>query len=150
LYGSRVDLDAVRAFVAAADAGRFRDAAVELAITQQGVSKRVAALEKSLGVALFARTPRGALLTGDGEAFLPHARELLEAEQRAVDSVRPGRWEVRALRVDVIGRRFGPADVLRAFHREHPGIELDVVTLPDVGLVRVAASGTISSSVRAP
>ncbi|MFI2205150.1 LysR family transcriptional regulator [Streptomyces sp. NPDC020192] len=142
-----MDLDAVRTFVAVADAGRFQDAAAELSVTQQAVSKRVAALEKALGVRLFTRTARGAELTIDGQAFLPHAHELLRAEERAVASVRPGR---RALRVDVIGRRLGPADVLRDFHRAHPETELDVVTLPDVDTaVEAIRSGAIDASFRA-
>ena len=101
-----MDLDAVRTFAAVADAGQFQEAAAGLSITQQAVSKRVAALEKDLGVRLFARTARGARLTVDGQAFLPHARELLRAEARAAASVRPGH---RALRVDVIGRNLAPA-----------------------------------------
>jgi hypothetical protein len=44
-----VDLDAVRTFVAVADTGQFSEAAVDLSITQQAVSKRVAALERDLG-----------------------------------------------------------------------------------------------------
>ena len=75
-----MDLDAVRTFVAAADAGQFQEAAAALSVTQQAVSKRIAALEKDLGVRLFTRTPRGAQLTTDGHRFLPHARELLQAE----------------------------------------------------------------------
>jgi DNA-binding transcriptional LysR family regulator len=55
-----VDLDAVRTFVAVADAGQFSEAAVDLSITQQAVSKRIAALEKDLGVRLFTRTARAA------------------------------------------------------------------------------------------
>ena len=48
----------MRTFVAVADAGQFSEAAERLVgITQQAVSKRVAALEKSLGVRLFARPP---------------------------------------------------------------------------------------------
>jgi DNA-binding transcriptional LysR family regulator len=121
-----VDLDAVRTFVAAADAGQFQDAAAALSITQQAVSKRIAALEKDLEVRLFTRTARGAQLTIDGQAFLPHARELLRVEARADASVRPGR---RALRVDVHSRRVAPAVLLQDFHRTHPRIELDVVTL---------------------
>ncbi|MYZ34959.1 LysR family transcriptional regulator, partial [Streptomyces sp. MnatMP-M17] len=81
-----MDLDTVRTFVAAADAGQFREAAAELAVTQQAVSKRIAALERSLGVRLFTRTARGAELTIDGQAFLPHARELLRVAERAVAS----------------------------------------------------------------
>jgi DNA-binding transcriptional LysR family regulator len=142
-----MDLDAVRTFVAAADAGQFSEAATELSITQQAVSKRIAALEKELGVPLFKRTARGAQLTIDGQAFLPHARGLLQAEERAAASVRPGR---RALRVDVIGRRLGPAGLLRDFHRAHPRTELDVVTLFDAdAAIAAVRDGTIDASFRA-
>ncbi|MFL4909141.1 LysR family transcriptional regulator [Streptomyces sp. MMS24-I2-30] len=142
-----MDLDAVRTFVTAADTGRFQDAAAELAVTQQAVSKRIATLEKVLGVRLFTRTARGATLTIDGQAFLPHARGLLRAEERAVASVRPGR---RALRVDVIGRRLAPAAQLGDFRRAHPEVELDVVTLFDVdAAVDAIRAGTIDASFRA-
>lgn len=142
-----MELDAVRTFVAAADAGQFQEAAAELEITQQAVSKRIATLEKDLGVRLFTRTARGAQLTIDGQAFLPHARSLLQAEERAAASVRPGR---RALRVDVIGRRLAPAALLRDFYRAHPHIELDVVTLFDAdAAINAVRSGTIDASFRA-
>ena len=97
-----MDLDAVHTFVVAADAGQFQEAAAVLSITQQAASKRIAALERELNVRLFVRTARGAQLTIDGQAFLPHARELLRVAERADASVRPGR---RALRVDVVNRR---------------------------------------------
>lgn len=142
-----VDLDAVRTFVAVADAGQFREAALALSVTQQAVSKRVAALEKDLGVRLFTRTARGARLTVDGQVLLPHARDLLRAEERAAASVRPGR---RALRVDVIGRRLAPADLVRDFHRAHPQVALDVVTLFDAdAAIAAVRSGTIDASFRA-
>lgn len=142
-----MDLDAVRTFVTAAETGRLQDAATALAVTQQAVSKRVAALEKELAVRLFTRTPRGVRLTIDGQAFLPHARALLDTAERAMASVRPGS---RALRVDVIGRRLGPAALLRGFHRACPEIELDVVTLFDAKEALAAIrSGTIDASFRA-
>ena len=134
-------------FVAIVDAGRFQDAAAGLDVTQQAVSKRITALERSLGVRLFTRTARGARLTLDGEAFLPHARELVRVAERAAAAVRPGR---RALRVDVVGRRFGPAGLLRAFHRAHPDTELDVVTLADgAAAVDALRAGTLDAAVRA-
>ena len=135
-----MDIDAVRTFVAVADAGQFREAALGLDVTQQAVSKRVAALEKDLGARLFTRTARGVQLTVDGQVFLPHARELLQAEERAAASVRPGR---RALRVDVIGRRLAPADLLQE-------AALDVVTLFDAdAAISAVRSGTIDASFRA-
>jgi DNA-binding transcriptional LysR family regulator len=142
-----VDLQAVRTFVAVADAGQFSEAAAGLSITQQAVSKRVAALEKDLGVRLFARSARGAGLTVDGQAFLPRARDLLQAAERAYAAVRPGR---RGLRVDVVGRGLAPAGLLRGFHRDHPDTELDVVTLFDAAAaIAAVASGTIDASFRA-
>ncbi len=142
-----MDLSAVRTFVAVVDAGGFQHAAAELAVTQQAVSKRVAVLERELGVRLFHRTPGGARPTIDGQAFLPHARALLRAGERALASVRPGR---RALRVDVIGRRLAPAVLLREFHQARPDVELDVVTLFDVeAAVAALRAGTIDASFRA-
>ncbi|MFJ4839725.1 LysR family transcriptional regulator [Streptomyces sp. NPDC088746] len=142
-----MDLDAVRTFVAAADAGQFQEAATELAVTQQAVSKRIAALERTLGVRLFTRTARGAGLTIDGQAFLPHARELLRVAERAVASVHTGS---RPLRVDVINSRGAVSGLMRDFHRAHPEIDLDVVMLFEIETaVAAIRSGAIDASFRA-
>src|ERR1700679_3009483 len=90
-----MNLAAVRAFVSIADERQFQLAADHLDISQQAVSKRLAALESDLGVRLFTRTAGGTQLTIDGQALLPHARQLLRIEQRAADSVRPGRRGAR-------------------------------------------------------
>lgn len=143
-----MDLDAVRTFVAVADAGQFQQAAAALSVTQQAVSKRIATLEKDLDVRLFARTARGARLTIEGQVFLPHARELLRVAERADASVRPGG---RMLRVDIVARRIVTAVVLQDFHRTHPDIELDVVTLDadlDAAIAAVEA-GTIDATFHA-
>ncbi|MEU1287834.1 LysR family transcriptional regulator [Kitasatospora sp. NPDC005856] len=142
-----MDLEAVRTFAAIAEAGQFQKAAVDLAVTQQAVSKRVSALERDLGVRLFTRTPRGAELTIDGQAFLPHARELLRVAERAVASVRAGR---RPLRVDVINSRGAASGLMRGFHGAHPDIDLDVLMLVDIDTaVAAIRSGTIDASFRA-
>ncbi|WP_433361371.1 LysR family transcriptional regulator [Actinoplanes sp. CA-142083] len=143
-----MDLEAVRTFVAVADAGQFQEAAATLHLTQQAVSKRIAALERDLEVRLFTRTPRGAQLTIDGQAFLPHARELLRVAEKADASVRPGR---RPLRVDVHSRRIAPAVLLQDFYRAHPQIELDVITLnADVhGAIQAVEAGTIDATFHA-
>lgn len=133
-----MDLLAVRTFVAVVDAGQFSEAAIDLGVTQQAVSKRVAALEKELAVQLLTRVPRGVGLTAAGAAFLPHARELVGVGTRAVAAVRPGR---RALRVDVLTRRSAPAGLFHRFHRARPEVELDVVTLPDAATALAAVEG---------
>jgi DNA-binding transcriptional LysR family regulator len=141
-------LEAVRAFVTVAEEGQFQLAAAHLGISQQAVSRRLATLESELGVRLFTRTAGGSRLTIDGQALLPHARQLLRVQQRAADSVRPGR---RALRVDVLNHRTASSAVLRRFHRVHPDVELDLVTIVDRAPAAIAAiqAGTIDASFRA-
>jgi DNA-binding transcriptional LysR family regulator len=143
-----VDLGAVRTFVAIAQNGQFQAAADELDITQQAASKRIATLERQLGVQLFTRTARGVTLTVDGQALLPHARELLRVAERATAAVTPGR---RALRVDVVSRRVAPGTTLHGFHQQHPDIELDVVALvnatAETAMAEVTA-GTIDATFR--
>ncbi|MEV6369058.1 LysR family transcriptional regulator [Micromonospora musae] len=135
-----MDTEAVRSFVRAAEFGQLQHAADELGVTQQGISKRVAALERELAVRLFTRTARGVELTLDGQAFLPHARSIVAAVDRAVTAVRPGS---RALRIDVLGLRSAQAVVLHDYWRSHPETELDVVTL------RVDDPHVVAAAVRA-
>lgn len=144
-----MDLEAVRTFVAVADAEQFQAAADDMRLTQQAVSKRVAKLERELGVSLLDRTPRRARLSVDGQVFLPHARDLLKAASRAQESVQK---EKRAFRIDVLNTRTAPATQLRAFHRLQPEVALEIVTLPDAdtaAAIAAVADGTIDATFRA-
>lgn len=144
-----MDVETVKTFLAVAELGQFQEAAAELGVTQQAVSKRVSRLESELGVRVFARTPRGAQLSVDGQAFLPHARELVQVANRALDSVHPGH---RALRVDVLHRRIAPSVLLHEYHRAHPDALLDIVTLQSASAPRAVEAiraGSIDASFRA-
>ena len=70
--------------------GSFSAAAVELGFTQSAVSRQIATLERSVGVQLLARGPRGIEPTAAGEAFGHHARvvvnEIERAKQAALDT----------------------------------------------------------------
>lgn len=119
-----VNIEAVRAFVAVAEGGQFQVAAARLDVSQQAVSKRIAALEAELGTVLFRRTPSGAALTQDGRTFLPHAGAILAAVGKAYASVQPG---TRPLRVDVQARDSGATDLLRDFCQEHPAVAVEML-----------------------
>ena len=120
-----MNVEAVRAFVAVAEEGQFQLAAAQLDVSQQAVSKRIAALEAELGTALFKRTPSGAALTQDGRTFLPHAGAILAAVSKAYASVQPG---TRPLRVDVQGRDSGATDLLRNFCQDNPATAVEMIT----------------------
>lgn len=144
-----MDVDGVRTFVVAAELGQFQGAADELSITPQAVSKRVAALERHVGAVLFSRGAQGVQLTRDGRAFLPHARDLLTAAERARRSVQSAS---RPLRVDVTHRRIAPSVVLHDFHLAYPDLDIEVVTLQDntlTGALAAVQSGSVDASFRA-
>ncbi|MEU3570350.1 LysR family transcriptional regulator [Kitasatospora sp. NPDC036755] len=144
-----MDAEALRTFVAVAETGRLQAASDELGISQQAVSKRIAALERHLEVTLLVRTSRGSRLSLDGQAFLPHAIKALTALEQAEQAVRPGS---RPFRVDVLNRRIGPAQVVYQFYRSRPEMNLDAVTLGNENAAQAARAvleGSVDASFRA-
>jgi DNA-binding transcriptional LysR family regulator len=79
-----IDVDAVKAFVLAADLQSFTRAADVLGTTQSAVSLKLRRLEDQLGRRLLERTPRHVRLSAEGLAFLGIARELISTHDRAV------------------------------------------------------------------
>ena len=77
--------DDVRIFLAVARAGQILGAARRLELNHATVSRRVAALEDSLGAKLFRRLTTGSELTPAGERFLAVA-ERMEADMIAARS----------------------------------------------------------------
>jgi DNA-binding transcriptional LysR family regulator len=75
-----MDTDNVAVLLQAAAAGSLSAAARRLGITPMLATRRLAALERELGVRLLHRTTRSMSLTPEGEAFLPYAESLLESE----------------------------------------------------------------------
>lgn len=81
-----LDLDAVQAFVRVVDTGSFTQAAQSLQSSQAAISMKVKRLEDSLQCRLLERTPRYVNLSTKGSAFLPLARQLLQANSHAIST----------------------------------------------------------------
>jgi DNA-binding transcriptional LysR family regulator len=77
------DLEAVQAFVLVSDLKSFTRAAEAMETTQSAVSLKLKQLERQLGRRLIERTPRRVRVSADGELFLPAARDLVGAQERA-------------------------------------------------------------------
>lgn len=65
--------------VETADQGSMTAAAARLYVAQPALSRAVRALERELGMTVFARSPRGVGLTEDGEIVVARARRVLRS-----------------------------------------------------------------------
>jgi DNA-binding transcriptional LysR family regulator len=92
-----VELRQLKYFLAVAEELHFGRAAERLSIVQSAVSQQIARLERELRVELLDRTPRRVRLTEAGAAFVPAAREVVAAEQRALDVAAAFRAERRTM-----------------------------------------------------
>lgn len=84
------DLDMLALVARTGSIGR---AAAELGLTQPSVSRRIAALERTMRVQLLQRTPRGSVLTPTGKVVVDWATTLLESSEHFVRSVQAMREE---------------------------------------------------------
>lgn len=85
----------MRYVLAVAETASFTRAAEQCHVVQSALSHQVARLEKELGARLFERTSRRVRLTTAGEAFLPAARQALDAAERARAEVAAATGEIR-------------------------------------------------------
>jgi DNA-binding transcriptional LysR family regulator len=117
----------LRTFATAAAASSFSETGRRLNLTQSTVSEHIRQLESTVGRRLFVRDTHSLALTQDGETLLVHARLILEAHAAA---------EAQFTGPKLRGRvRFGTSDdlvqgpvpdMLAAFRRRHPDVDLDI------------------------
>jgi len=87
-YSKLPPLKALRGFESTARLSSYRKAAKELNLTHPAISHQIRALEKNLGVNLFFREGRQAVLSSEGEKFYPVAREALEILINGSEAIR--------------------------------------------------------------
>ena len=78
-----MQLSDIQIFAVVASSKGLSAAARQLGVTPMQVSRRMAALEDELGVRLLHRTTRSVSLTPEGEAFIPYATTMIDAEEAA-------------------------------------------------------------------
>ena len=148
MNGVAVELRQLRYFLAVAEELHFGRAAERLHIVQPAVSQQVRRLERELGVPLFGRTTRSVSLTEAGQRFLPHARAVLAAADRAADSVAEFRPSAALVR---LGTSEGLGDhldrLLGAFTRLAPGVQLELVHAPTPQRLQRVRDGSLDATI---
>ena len=118
-------LNSLRCFEAAARKGSFNQAAEELFVTPSAVSHQIKTLEEFLGLKLFRREKRKAVLTAAGEKYLASVTHALDE----IDSAT--RRLMTAPNISAVNLAVAPAFLtrwlvprLREFQQQHPDVEL--------------------------
>ena len=124
--------DDLRYLLAIARTGRRRSAAMDLGVDHTTVSRRVRALEKSLGVRLLQRSADGWELTDIGRSISEKARVIEDAIREAADlalgtSENSLRGTIRVTAPDGFGSLF-VAPALAKLRMRHPHLVVELVT----------------------
>jgi DNA-binding transcriptional LysR family regulator len=139
-----ISMRQLRYFVAAATAGRFSQAALDVHVSQSAITSAVAQLEENLGVNLFERQPYGVALTAEGHRFLQHARHILDTlndalkEPLFLSHTQEGIVRVGATYA-VLGY-FLPS-LLARFKRSYPQVEIDLVDMDRPSIEKAVLEG---------
>ncbi|MBB3695262.1 LysR family transcriptional regulator [Sphingomonas sp. BK580] len=136
------DLAAVRAFVAVATAGGFREGSKSTGLSASSLSGAVKRLEHQLGVRLLNRTTRSVRMTEAGADLLVRLRAALTDMEAALDRANDHRdTPSGTLRLNVpvnVARLLLPR-LLPGFMKVHPGVQVEVIA--EHGVVDILAAG---------
>lgn len=114
-------------FVEVVRAGSFRHAATRLGMPLSTLSRRIAALERRLGVPLLVRSTRSVALASAARPFYERCQEVMDAAARAEDTLAGGGGRHAVLRVampvDLCVELIGP--VVAQFVDSHPGLRVE-------------------------
>lgn len=141
-------------FVAVAEEGSFRRAAVRLGVSPAAISKAVAKLEAEVGLALIARGGRRATLTREGEVFFGRCRPAVNAVQHARATLEDARREPAGelvLSVPFVATSL-VSGVLAALRLRHPRLAFRLIVTDERSRLAEAAVdvavriGTLSDS----
>lgn len=141
--GGSVDTRQLQAFLSAVDVGSFTRAASSLNVTQPTITNRIKALEQSLGSILLERLPGGVRPTVNGQAVIPHAREIVrltEEVQRTVSAPGEPRGRVSVGSPESLtSHRLLP--LIEYVYIRYPGIDFSVHLLDPQDAVAQLRSG---------
>jgi LysR family transcriptional activator of dmlA len=123
----KFQLDDLRVFCLAARKASFAATAMELGTSPAFVSKRIAILEKALGVTLFHRAARRVTVTDDGERVYASAQQIFQGVDHMGETVARDRLDPRGtLRVTTsfrLGRKH-IAPALSLLAKRYPALDI--------------------------
>ncbi|QCR38210.1 LysR family transcriptional regulator [Nissabacter sp. SGAir0207] len=124
-----MQIEDLRIFLAVIKASSFTAAADQLMLSKQYVSRRMAALEESLGARLLNRNTRKLSVTEAGQVFSLHAQRILDDIYEAEQAVSERRQELHGTFRISIPMSFGMSHLsplIAEFLSLHPAVQFQV------------------------
>ncbi|MFA3917056.1 LysR substrate-binding domain-containing protein [Ruegeria hyattellae] len=143
-----LDSDLLRTFVAVAEAGSVTGGAARIHRSQSATSLQIKRLESILGHPVFERHGRGVALSDTGRQLLPVAQEVTARLDTALRDISQTAVTGK-LRIGIPDDhgRTKLAQIIAAFTRHHPQVELDVTCALSTGFPDALDKGSLDLAV---
>lgn len=143
-----LDSDLLRTFVAVAEAGSVTEGAARIFRSQSATSLQIKRLEAILGQTVFERHGRGVVLSDSGRQLLPVAQEVTTRLDGVLRDMSQGAV-VGKLRLGIPDDhgRTKLADIIAAFTRHHPRVELEVTCALSTGFPDALRKGLLDLAI---
>ncbi|WMD18812.1 LysR family transcriptional regulator [Achromobacter seleniivolatilans] len=137
-----------KTFIAVARDGTFTGAGAHLGLTQSAVSAQIKRLEEYLGVELFDRSARAAVLNANGREMLAQAEELVAMAERMVTTAGAGHVSgslrigaIASVQQDLLVR------ALSRFRAVYPDVRVRIVPGVSLSLLGQVDAGEVDMAV---
>ena len=125
-----MDIRVLAEFVSLVETRSFQETAAQMSVSQSTLSKHIQKLEDELGTILFIRSQQGVKLSTSGKVYYPYAKQILQLQSEAADSLEKRSNEeknVLSIVFDPLYGQYGLIDTLAVFANMHPKYELQLI-----------------------
>lgn len=145
-----INLDLYKVFYYVVKTGSISKASQALFISQPAVSQAIKQLETKLGGQVLFRTPKGIMLTPEGEVLYKYVEQgynmMLLAESKFLEAINLDSGEIRIGASDMTLKYF-LLPHLEAFHKSYPKVRIKVTNGPSPETINSLKKGIIDFGV---
>lgn len=137
-------------FLTVSETKSFTRAAERLFVSQPSVTNVIRGLESELGIRLFERGQKNALLTAEGRIFQNHVEPLMNSISHTLDEIHA----IKNLRGGVLRIGLSPfacvsacTDMIKIFMESHPQIRIEIVEAGAEALEKQLMDGNLDAAM---
>lgn len=144
-----MNIDDYKYIVTIANQGSFNSAAKELFIAQPSLSQRIKYVEKSIGINIFIRGPKGIQLTPEGKCVVRYAKAILNCEKSMHQELSEMRTGISKLCVGAsqLINTYMFDRLISYFYEEHPKVEVSFIERPSPELHQMLIAGELDVAI---